>query len=127
MLPIMENSSTNSSTRQSDKKNQAPLIPAVALPKGGGAIRGIGEKFNINALTGTSSFSIPISMTPGRGGFTPQLSLEYNSGNGNSAWGYGWNIGLATVSRKTAKGIPKYDDTDVFIFSGGFICMAFRL
>ena len=29
--------------------------PSLSLPKGGGAIRGIGEKFATNAVTGTGS------------------------------------------------------------------------
>ena len=32
-----------------------PQIPSLVLPKGGGAIRGIGEKFAANAVTGTGS------------------------------------------------------------------------
>jgi len=28
--------------------------PQINLPKGGGAIRGIGEKFTVNAATGTA-------------------------------------------------------------------------
>jgi hypothetical protein len=49
--------------------------PAVSLPKGGGAIRGIGEKFAANPATGAGSMSVPIAASPGRAGFGPQLSL----------------------------------------------------
>jgi hypothetical protein len=31
-------------------------VPAVSLPKGGGAIRGIDEKFQVNPATGTVSW-----------------------------------------------------------------------
>src|SRR5262245_61259959 len=34
--------------------------PAVPLPKGGGVIRGIGEKFAANPATGTGSMSVPL-------------------------------------------------------------------
>jgi hypothetical protein len=34
--------------------------PSISLPKGGGAIRGIGEKFAANPVTGTASLTIPI-------------------------------------------------------------------
>ena len=54
--------------------------PAITLPKGGGAIRGIGEKFAANPVTGTGSMSVPIATSPGRSGFGPQLSLSYDSG-----------------------------------------------
>jgi hypothetical protein len=94
---------------------------AVELPKGGGAIRGIGEKFAVNPVTGTGSLSLPIATTPGRSGFSPQLSLSYDSGAGNGAFGLGWNISVPSVTRKTDKGLPRYfdgDDSDVFILSG---------
>ncbi|MEO0603200.1 MAG: SpvB/TcaC N-terminal domain-containing protein, partial [Myxococcota bacterium] len=53
--------------------------PTVELPRGGGAIQGIGESFQANPVTGTGSFSIPIALSPGRG-LTPQLQLSYDSG-----------------------------------------------
>jgi hypothetical protein len=58
--------------------------PSISLPKGGGAIRGLGEKFAANPVKGTSSMSVPIATSPGRGGFGPQLGLSYDSGAGNS-------------------------------------------
>lgn len=95
--------------------------PAISLPKGGGAIRGIGEKFSANPVTGTGSMSIPIATSPGRSGFGPQLSLSYDSGAGNGPFGLGWNLSLPSITRKTDKGLPRYDDfdeSDVFILSG---------
>jgi hypothetical protein len=56
--------------------NAASSIPSISLPKGGGAIRGIGEKFAANPVTGTGSLSVPIATSPGRSGFGPQLSLS---------------------------------------------------
>lgn len=95
--------------------------PAVSLPKGGGAIKGIGEKFAANPVTGTGSMSIPIATSPGRGGFGPQLSLSYVSGAGNGPFGFGWSLSLPSITRKTDKGLPRYRDheeSDVFILSG---------
>jgi hypothetical protein len=95
--------------------------PQISLPKGGGAIRGIGEKFAVNAVTGTSSMTVLIATSPGRSGFGPQLSLSYDSGSGNGAFGLGWQLALPTITRKTDKGLPRYqdvDDPDVFILSG---------
>ena len=40
--------------------------PSISLPKGGGAIRGIGEKFAANPVTGTGSLTVPIATSPGR-------------------------------------------------------------
>lgn len=98
-----------------------PDTPKIELPKGGGAIRGIGEKFQANPVTGTGSFSVPIAMSEGRGGFTPALALSYNSGSGNSPYGLGWSIGLPSISRKTQQQLPQYqdgDDSDTFLMSG---------
>jgi hypothetical protein len=43
-------------------------LPSLSLPKGGGAIRGIGEKFAANPVTGTGSLNVPIYTSPGRSG-----------------------------------------------------------
>ena len=71
-------------------KSNAIEVPSISLPKGGGAIKGIDEKFSVNAVNGTSSFSIPLPFTPARGA-TPALSLSYSSGVGNGIFGLGWN------------------------------------
>jgi RHS repeat-associated protein len=95
--------------------------PQINLPKGGGAIRGIGEKFSANAVTGTGSLSIPIAVSPARSGFSPQLSLQYDSGSGNGPFGMGWALSAPSITRKTDKGLPQYRDfekSDVFILSG---------
>ncbi|MGC4065060.1 MAG: SpvB/TcaC N-terminal domain-containing protein [Polyangiaceae bacterium] len=68
------------------------LLPAVSAPKGGGALRGIGEKFSVNAATGTASLAVPIATSPGRSGFGPELSLSYDSGSGNGPFGMGFNF-----------------------------------
>ena len=86
--------------------------PSVSLPKGGGAIRGIGEKFAANPVTGTGSMSVPIATSPGRSGFGPQLSLSYDSGSGNGPFGFGWSLSLPAVTRKTDKGLPRYLDAE---------------
>src|ERR1700729_3112181 len=53
--------------------------PQISLPKGGGAIRGIDEKFAANPVTGTGSLSIPLALSPGRSGFGAKLSIDYDS------------------------------------------------
>lgn len=100
---------------------QGPTTPAITLPKGGGAIRGVGEKFAANPVTGTGSFSVPISTSPGRSEFGPQLALSYDSGAGNGPFGFGWSLGAPQITRKTDKGLPLYQDeseSDVFLLSG---------
>lgn len=105
-----------------DEGANSPFTPPqISLPKGGGAIRGIGEKFSANVMMGTCSFSVPIALTPTRSGFTPQLSLTHSSGSGNGPFGLGWDLSLPSITRKTDLGMPRYADweeSDVFILSG---------
>lgn len=94
--------------------------PALSLPKGGGAVRSIGEKFAASPVTGTGSLSVPVYTSPGRSQFSPQLTLSYDSGAGNGPFGFGWRLSVPQISRKTDKGLPKYideEESDVFIFS----------
>jgi Salmonella virulence plasmid 65kDa B protein len=95
--------------------------PQLNLPRGGGALRGIDEKFAVRPVTGTGALTIPIATTPGRSGFGPQLFLSYDSGAGNGPFGFGWSLPLPTITRRTDKGLPRYDDareSDIFVLSG---------
>jgi hypothetical protein len=99
----------------------AMAAPSVSMPKGGGAIRGIGEKFSAAKVSGTATVSVPIFTSPGRSGLGPELSLSYDSGAGNGPFGLGWRLALPEISRRTDKGLPTYRDaeeSDVFILSG---------
>jgi RHS repeat-associated protein len=85
----------------------------------------MGEKFGANPVTGTGSMTVPIATSPGRSGFGPQLSISYDSGAGNSSFGFGWSLSLPQITRKTEKGLPRYldgqgqsADSDTFILSG---------
>ena len=95
--------------------------PAVSLPRGGGAIRGIGETFGTDPATGTGAMTVPIATPPGRGGFGPSLALAYDSGAGNSPFGLGWTLALPQVARRTDRGVPRYadaEDSDTFVLAG---------
>ncbi|MQA29781.1 MAG: hypothetical protein GEU82_08075 [Luteitalea sp.] len=106
--------------------------PQVSLPKGGGAIRGLGEKFQTNPANGTGALSIPVPLSKSRAEFQPTLELSYNSGAGNGAYGLGWTAGYPSISRRTDKGVPRYTpfarieacvragdaDADIFLLSG---------
>lgn len=112
---------TNDGTERKKESRLSFEPPAVSAPKGGGAIRGIGEKFSANPATGTGSITIPIPLSPGREGFGPQLTLKYDSGAGQSPFGLGWSLSLPSIVRKTDKGLPRYQDaneSDVFLLSG---------
>jgi len=103
----MVNPKTQENGNREAPSNQSSVsAPALTLPKGGGAIKGIGEKFSVNAVSGTGSFSIPIFTTPSRSDFFPKLSLSYDSGSGNGPFGLGWNLSAPSITRKTEKGFP---------------------
>ncbi len=96
-------------------------LPAISLPKGGGAIRGIDEKLSVDQITGTARLGVSVHTSPARAGFGPNLTVSYNSGQGNGPYGLGWGISLPLITRKTSIGIPRYDDaggSDVFILTG---------
>jgi hypothetical protein len=112
---------SESSVKRDTATDQSKTSATISLPKGGGAIKGIGEKFAVSSVTGTGSLSVPIFASPGRSGFSPQLSLNYDSGSGNGPFGFGWHVSVPEITRKTDKGLPRYqdeDESDVFILSG---------
>ncbi len=80
----------------------------ILLPKGGGALHGIGEKFSPGLCTGTGNFTVPIALLSGRNGFQPELNLFYSNGNGNGPFGLSWVLSVPGVTRKTSKGVPYY-------------------
>ena len=91
----------------------------ISVPKGGGALAGIGETFQPDLQTGTGNLSVPVPLPSGRGGLAPTLALTYSSGLGNGPFGLGWSLAVPRVSRRTDRGVPTYDDaTDVFVLSG---------
>ncbi|GAB4372419.1 MAG: hypothetical protein Kow00121_14770 [Elainellaceae cyanobacterium] len=128
-IPSAIPNSNTTSIRQGDERRSQSQAnnsyftapPQVSLPKGGGAIKGIGEKFAANPVTGTGSMSVPIATSLGRNGFSPQLALSYDSGAGNGVFGFGWNLSTPSITHKTDKGLPRYMDvevSDVFMLSG---------
>jgi hypothetical protein len=59
------------------RRGSAPVspVPQLSLPKGGGAVRGIGERFAVNPATGAATFTVPIATRPGPG---PEDLLPYH-------------------------------------------------
>ena len=101
-----------------DKSGVKPQV--ISLPSGPGSLEGLGENFEPNLSTGTSSYPVKFTAAPGRLGFQPDLSLNYNGGNANGPWGMGWDLSIPSIQRRTEDGLPTYDDAqDQFIYSGG--------
>jgi len=95
--------------------------PVVSLPKGGGALRGIGEKFASNPVTGAGTMTVPVATSPGRSGFGPKLELSYDSSTGNGPFGLGWQLSVSSITRRTDKKLPQYnnrEDPDTFVLAG---------
>jgi RHS repeat-associated protein len=113
--------STGKEQDQKDTGYSKNNAPSISLPKGGGAMKGIDEKFSVNAVNGTSGMTIPIPSLKTRSDFAPGLAISYSSGSGNSEFGLGWSLSLPSIQRKTDKRLPQYNDveeSDVFLFAG---------
>ena len=79
---------------------------------------GLQHSVTVNSFTGSANMSVPLQFTPGRGEFGPMFSLDYDSSGVNSPIGVGWSLnGLLTFSINTRKHLPKYDNTDEFVFN----------
>jgi RHS repeat-associated protein len=119
---MAENATARSRQGDATQEEPSPFVPPqLTLPKGGGAIRGIDEKFSANPVTGTGSLSVALPLSPGRSGFGPKLSLNYDSGTGNGIFGIGWSLSMPSITRRTDKGLPRYRDdeeSDIFVLSG---------
>lgn len=95
---------------KTETSRQTISVPNISVPKGGGALQGISEKFATNPVTGTASLKIPLPVSTTRSGFSPQLVLSYDSGSGNSPFGLGWGVAVPSITRKSDKGLPRYQD-----------------
>ncbi len=84
--------------------------PQIMLPKSGGSILSIDDKFSVNAASGTSGFSIGFSFSVFRNDFLPSMAPSYSSGGGSGAFGPGWSGKRAFKTRKSDKKLPEYND-----------------
>uniref|UniRef100_UPI001C2F6054 SpvB/TcaC N-terminal domain-containing protein n=1 Tax=Burkholderia sp. GbtcB21 TaxID=2824766 RepID=UPI001C2F6054 len=95
-------------------QSEPVAVSLPSLPKGGGSIRGMGEAIGNAGMTGQSSLSIPLPISAGRG-YVPNLSLAYDSGQGNGCFGIGWSLPLLTIRRRTSTGVPRYLGNDDYL------------
>lgn len=112
--------SENGQTIHQEGESNPVKIYGITHWKGGGAIKSINEKFQVNAANGIAGFSLPFPFSPSRNGFMLLLSLSYKSESGNGFFGSGWNKEALSILRKTEKKLPEYneiDDLNTFMFS----------
>lgn len=66
-----------------------PLVPSEAV----GTLQG---QFSVSA-DGAASYSLPLTVPPGRAGMQPSVSLTYSSRSGNGIVGVGWSLGAGSM------------------------------
>ena len=93
-------------------------LPTPALPRGGGACHGIGERLSVDSSSGSCSVTVPLAVSPGRAASSVELALTYSSGASRSPFGLGWDIAVPKLCRNTAQGVPTYTDEDTFVLAG---------
>ena len=87
---------------------------AISLPAAPGSVEGLPATINESGNKGQFRYSIEIKIPKGVNGLQPQLNLSYNSQAGQSEFGLGWSLDIATIERSTKKGVPTYSETDNF-------------
>lgn len=76
--------------------------------------------------TGEASYTMPLTLPPGRGGMTPSLAVSYDSGGGNGLLGMGFSIqGLSSITRCPKNMAQdgeiqavRYDESDRYCLDG---------
>ena len=85
----------------------------------------------VDPFTGSVSYTLPISLPPGRQGSEPSLALRYGGG-GNGWCGVGWSLGMGAIQRDSRRGVPVardqsgqfdhyYDDDRGFVVAFGAV------
>lgn len=104
--------------KASARGETAPSYAAMAAATGTSG-RGLGfqgpesvganfESVQSDKFSGAFSYTVPIKVPPGRGGFQPDLTLLYRSTNGDSWLGQGWDLNPGRIERSTKDGVPQY-------------------
>ena len=107
--PEMPEMSTNIPTQMSDMAAPHPFehLAIVSAPE-------------INNY-GSAKIIYPIEIPKGRNGLQPDVSLTYNSANGNGLLGYGWSMLQSAITIDTRWGVPRYDasyETEIYTLDG---------
>jgi len=76
-----------------------------------------GRSWGEIGATGQRSYTLPLPILNART-LNPELQLVYDGNAGNGKCGLGWDLPLPAISRKTSKGVPKYETADVMQADG---------
>ncbi|MCE6979962.1 toxin [Pseudomonas frederiksbergensis] len=76
-----------------------------------------GRSWGEIGATGQKSYTLSLPFQAGRT-LNPELALHYDSNAGNGPIGLGWTLNLPAISRRTSKGVPKYNADDVMLADG---------
>lgn len=90
------------------------------IPRGGGAVRSIGETFQPNLAMGGGSYRVPLEMPSGPGGRSPRVDLLYNTGFGNGPFGLGWTLSIPFIERRRSSALTLSEEPE-YAFSGAEI------
>jgi len=73
----------------------------------------------VDPASGIAGVIVPIDVPPGRHGLQPEVALRYLSTAGPGNAGYGFNLDLGSIERSTRYGLPRFDNTDLFVMTLG--------
>ena len=105
--------------------NAQPYLPAPGGAQGADTgdsaapFVGLADVPRADLFSGAATTRIPITVPAGRGNATPNLSLQYSSNAGASAYGYGWTLPIPRIFRSPRHGVPSFDSSDTFVISLG--------
>ncbi len=98
---------------------QSPLQIVTPTIAGGASIATFGNSFGTVGTRGAASFELPLPVSGARH-LTPALALQYNSQSTNDIFGIGMHLPIPSITRKTSKGVPRYDRDDVMVGPDGW-------
>lgn len=121
-LPAPEEASTTPSGKEAPPPEESSIsYSASAMSQGTGVGSGLGIPISMPEnfiFTGVATYKIPIEVPPGRGGMAPEIPLTYNSYQGNTWVGVGWNLDMGAIQRSTKRGVSYSANDYVALING---------
>lgn len=108
-------------------------IGNISFYKGSSYVGKINDNFEVNQ-NGLFNYEIPISVPPGTGGMTPQISLNYTSTQSDGLLGSGFELGGLSIINRTGgnrhvdgyAGYVDFTSSDNFMLDGQRLIMISR-